>query len=248
MTEIRHECDFLQHLELDPKERWNCLRLHPFSVRLEEAYQYADVTPEERVAWQSEVRSDFVALNFTGLPINEITHDYAKVKVDARSLVQCINNVAQSQQHCSQMLYSMNNHVTTLVTSVGLLTKTVQQMGEKIALLEARQTDTPSPGQQVQYSLCCSPPSFIIDWTTVKGQLEKAKDPKDKFVGWHLQQGEESFKVYKASQDGTLPRAMTKYCNNMKQFSDTMLLLADSIVEVRPLSDPNELFAWEEKI
>jgi hypothetical protein len=107
LTVIRHEQSFREHLLSDPKDRWDENRVHPFIVALDQAYMFADVTEEEQVAWQSELRKDWVMLNFNGLPINEIEHAYADVKVDARSLVQVMGQVAQATQHNTHLLYAM---------------------------------------------------------------------------------------------------------------------------------------------
>lgn len=107
LTIIRHEHSFREHLLSDPKDRWNGTEVHPFLLKLDEAYFMADVTEEEQNAWHLESRNEWVMLNFNGLPINEIEHNYADVKVDARSLVQVTGEMAKMTQHNTHLLYAM---------------------------------------------------------------------------------------------------------------------------------------------
>ena len=136
LTVICHNHTFGEFVLSDPKGRWDDKnRRHPFTVTLEKVYSFANITVEERLAWQTEVKANFVELNFNGLPINKIAHDYRHMKVDARSLMMVTNNTAQAVQHNSHLIYSLLTANHELVQSLKILKEGVgclQKMLENV--------------------------------------------------------------------------------------------------------------------
>ena len=184
MTVIRHEDAFLKHLNCDPRDRWHSDNLHPFSAKLEEAYHLAGVLPRERVAWKREVKAQFIALNFTGLPINEIEHNYQQIKVGARNLLQITNNLDMSQQHSSHLIFQMDNHIQTLSAKVetveGQLSEMTGVFGELVKEVKSLKSLLSSGAQGAvadseSHTVPRSPPPrtpvtrcYVGSWSSVK--------------------------------------------------------------------------------
>lgn len=97
MTVIYTEPEVCKFMLSHPMCRWNYEESkHPFLAWLDKAYHRAGVTCSERVAWHNEIQSNFVSLNFSGLPIDQRKHSYDSVFIDTRSLIVVTSNLAQA--------------------------------------------------------------------------------------------------------------------------------------------------------
>ena len=77
MTAIPHAHTWCEFVLTDHNGRWDEKnRRHSFILSLEQAYNLANVTTEECSAWQNKVKANFVNIDFNGLTINKIVHEY----------------------------------------------------------------------------------------------------------------------------------------------------------------------------
>ena len=242
LTVIRHDHTFCEFVLSDPKARWDDKSSrHPFTVALDQAYSFANVSVEERLAWQTEVKANFVELNFNGLPINEIIHDYRHVKVDVRSLMMVTNNTAQAVQHNSHLMYSLltENHgllqeVKILKESVGCLQKTLDNVLHNLEF--GGNSSVVEPVTDV--------PVVVTSWLVIKNRMEAKIKPQEKFIAWHLLQGKLSYEIFK--ENNKILRVMINCHSNANQFSTNMMILSGMKMPPRPLSSTKLLIEWEE--
>jgi hypothetical protein len=166
---------------------------------------FADVTEEEQMAWQSELRKDWVMLNFNGLPINEIEHDYADVKVDARSLVQVMGQVAQATQHNTHLLYAMQSEVRDVREEVRGVKETnrilVEDNKRLMNLLQSSGCSSTSTATSLEIDYIAPPrkrrKSVAMSWEAFRTELHRTQDVEMKFIHYHLNQGEASYTLWK---------------------------------------------------
>ena len=220
---LRFYDTFKQLVRNDPGARYDNTSQHPFEYKIEEAFNNANVTPEEQRSWIDEIKTDFHMKNLLGLPINEHEINYRKVFVDCRSFLEVVNQIALSNVQQASIQYQTGESVKSLVQEnrrlanevVGLraqlarMTDDVSDM--KIVILrmqaEMRQyfsgnaqvtpcpnQSTLSPGQSdIQPPSMSSTHQTPLVFTSLYINLKKITNPIDLFMFWFEYRVAESY-------------------------------------------------------
>lgn len=87
----------------------------------------------------------------------------------------------------------------------------------------------------------------LLSFPTVKKIIEDTVGPVDKFLVWHMEQGEASYQRHNVSCTA-MTRAMINPNNKVNAFSDNMQMFAGKTLQPRPATGAHERLGWEARV
>ena len=271
---IRFENDFIDLTNEDPRERWTDSNLHPFLTALNEAYNIAKVTKEERAAWQQEIGRSFESKNFFGLPINQIRFNNALVMVDSRSVLEVAHLTARNVDHNTASVLDMQRAIHTQTTVIKDQTTVIKVLESRITSMEGMlkiliQRSDISIGivndtEQIQHQTdnvhalpnYCATESSVLSWSSLERRLkETTKNPAALFASLFHKQALLSYNIWmtrnkKLDNSWKVPKKSIKLVSGYTRFIKNMIALGGKSGEdfPRPENSLDGLVRWEEAI
>jgi len=204
-----------------------------------------------------EDSNTWVALNFNGLPINEMNTDYGKVRVDARTLLDVVNGVTMSQQHLTHVVHRLDRSVSTLMTQQQQILELIANMNQRLSETEDKNGMlTPNKGHEesnkTNLGSRLDEPVTVQPFMPLYDRINNTKDSEIRFIMYHIDGLKNSHDKFKDKENFSNKKEKERIRNNMKKlekFSNNMIRFAHlGELSKRPTKGPWDLIAWEEKV
>lgn len=216
---IRFEISFSELVHNDPKNRWSDTNLHPFLAKLQEAYNLAGVSADERSAWQKEVTKGFESSNFTGLPINQMRYNNELVYVDSRCILDVTHQTAVRVEKNTSAVEDMKDVVVAAINGfshrIESLTQELASQRLEIASLKSQIVSLNTQNQETNANSSANNDSqpmvaehiqdaapnllpynndvTVESWYSLERKLKASKDPVAVFLTWTLGRANQSY-------------------------------------------------------